>query len=146
LDAQNRDPKLETLVASIVDRVRPELILFRIGNSIDWIGNSILDSKFKRRRGCRGMTELLLAPQCPSSHLFQIRLLSLVVLHGCCLAAQAPSGRDWNAWPWMSAQIPSSVELSAKAVPTDSGRAFRSFSSSVTAVRLTTSLGIRRRM
>jgi hypothetical protein len=50
LAAQNRDPKLETLVASIVDRVRPELILFRIGNSIDWIGNSILDSKFNRRR------------------------------------------------------------------------------------------------
>jgi hypothetical protein len=54
-----------------------------------------------------------------------VALAGLVLLHGCRLAAQAPRGRDWNAWPWMSAQIPSPVELSAKAVPTDSGRAFQ---------------------
>lgn len=51
-------------------------------------------------------------------------LAGLVLLHVCRLAAQVPSARDWNTWPWMTAQIPPSVQLSAKVVPTDSGRAF----------------------
>jgi hypothetical protein len=33
-------------------------------------------------------------------------------------APPPPDVRDWNAWPWMSAEIPPQVQLSARAVPT----------------------------
>ena len=39
-------------------------------------------------------------------------------------SAQATGGPDWNAWPWMSAQVPAQIELSAKAVATDSAPGF----------------------
>jgi hypothetical protein len=54
-----------------------------------------------------------------------VGLCVLLVLHGTRLAAQAGSGRDWTAWPWMSAQIPLRVQLSARTVSTDSGRGFQ---------------------
>lgn len=40
-------------------------------------------------------------------------------------SAQAGSGPDWDAWPWMDAQIPPPVQVSASVVPIDSGRDFQ---------------------
>jgi hypothetical protein len=40
-------------------------------------------------------------------------------------SAQAASGPDWDRWPWMDAQIPTLVQLSASVVPIDSGRDFQ---------------------
>ena len=41
------------------------------------------------------------------------------------VSSQGASSLDWNAWPWMDAQIPSAVQLSASVVPIDSGRDFQ---------------------
>jgi hypothetical protein len=52
-------------------------------------------------------------------------LCTLLVLRGTPLAGQAGGARAWNGWPWMSAEIPPSVQLSARTVLIGATRAFQ---------------------